>query len=404
MRIPTTDQPLHTPSTAALNDAIAAIDVRGYERSRNHLHGQVTRLSPYITHGLTSIPDLMTQLMRTHRLTLADKLAFEFGWREFFHHVWHRCGDAILADMRPGLPGVRYRDTLPDDLREGRTGLAVIDRAVHTLYQTGYLHNHARLWLASYTVHLRKVHWRVAADWLYGHLLDGDLASNHLSWQWVAATFSSKPYLFNADNVARYAPSGWQCSGSAIDCSYEALEQIARSNDTLAGMPALVGMAEPPLLAAPLLAAPIPATPAPALAAGTRVTLVHPWMLTDAAEPANGGLRLGVIHLPFHQRFPWSAQRWDFVMTRLREVTDALFIGDLQALPPALALAGEVISVDTLNPGYREALAQLCAPLLPAPRHFPDPELPCRSFSAFWNKCTAAAATAARTGARSWHR
>jgi deoxyribodipyrimidine photo-lyase len=53
-------------------------------------------------------------------------------------------------------------------------------------------------------------------------LLDGDLASNHLSWQWVAGTGSSKPYLFNADNVARYAPAPWHSQGSVIDQSYEA--------------------------------------------------------------------------------------------------------------------------------------------------------------------------------------
>ncbi len=402
----------HLPSEAALAAAVAAIDVRGYERSRNHLNGQVTRLSPFITHGLTSIPALFAELKQTRRLTLGDKLAFEFGWREFFHHVWHRAGDAILDDMRPPLPGVKYADTLPDDLREGRTGLPVIDRAVHTLYQTGYLHNHARMWLASYTVHLRKVHWRVAADWLYGHLLDGDLASNHLSWQWVAGTFSSKPYLFNAENVARYAPADWHCRGSAIDCSYEALEDIARSNDTIGSTPSLVGMTEPPLQAAPASYSTLPV-----IAAGTRVTLVHPWMLAGrdslsdslsdsssnpSTNPSSAGhLRLGVIHAPFHQRFPWSAQRWAFVMTRLREITDAVFIGDLATLPAALAQAAEVSSVATFNPGYRQALAQLCAPLLPAPRYFPDPERPCRSFSAFWNQCTT---DAARQRERSWHR
>lgn len=391
-----THQPVHSSSAAALAAAIAAIDVRAYERTRNHLTGHVTRLSPYITHGLTSIPALFAQLAQTHQLTLNDKLAFEFGWREFFHHVWHRAGDAILADMRAPLPGIRYADTLPPDLREGRTGVAVIDRAVHTLYQTGYLHNHARLWLASYTVHLRKVHWRVAADWLYGHLLDGDLASNHLSWQWVAGTFSSKPYLFNAENVARHAPADWQCSGSAIDCSYEALEQLARSNRTLASTSSLVGMDEPALLAASMAD-----TPVPAVAAGTPVLLVHPWMLAEAQEAHAGSLRLGVIHAPFHQAFPWSAQRWDFVMSRLRDVSDAIFIGDLAALQPALAQAGAVTSVATFNPGYRQALAQLCAPLLPAPRHFPDPEQACRSFSAFWSKCSASPADASR---RSWHR
>ena len=84
---------------------------------------------------------------------------------------------------------------------------AGFDAWVAELKHTGYLHNHARMWLASYVVHLRKVHWRAGADWLYAHLLDGDLASNHLSWQWVAGTGSHKPYLFNAENVARIAHS-----------------------------------------------------------------------------------------------------------------------------------------------------------------------------------------------------
>ena len=95
--------------------------------------------------------------------------------------------------------------------------MPVIDEAVRTLFATGTLHNHARMWLASSVVHVRKVHWRVGADWLYGHLLDGDLASNHLSWQWVAGTGSRKPYLFNAGNVARYAPAAWHSPGSVID-------------------------------------------------------------------------------------------------------------------------------------------------------------------------------------------
>lgn len=395
MRTRTTDLPTLPLSPAALNSAIAAIDVRAYERTRNRLNGRVTRLSPAITHGLTTIPALFAQLTDSHRLTLKDKLAFEFGWREFFHHVWHRAGDAILADLRPALPGVHYTHTLPDDLREGRTGLPVIDRAVHTLYQSGYLHNHARLWLASYTVHLRKVHWRVAADWLYGHLLDGDLASNHLSWQWVAGTFSSKPYLFNAENVARHAPPDWHCERSAIDCSYEELEALARSNDRLASAPSLIGMPEPALESVPA-----PDTPPPAVAPLSEVVLVHPWMLADTPV-SPPGLRLGVIHRPFHDAFPWSAQRWAFVMARLREVTDAIFIGDITTLRTALSPTSAVQSVATFNPGYREALASLCTTLAPAPRQFPDPKQPCRSFSAFWSHCTAPSADAPR---RSWHR
>lgn len=393
---------LFAPTDAALQQRIATINIPAYGKTRNHLDGRVTRLSPYLTHGFTDIPALFEQLPK---LTLQDKLAFEFGWREFFHHVWHRSGDAILSDLRPALPSIRYSASLPDDIREGRTGLQVIDRAVHELYQTGYLHNHARMWIASYVVHLRKVHWRTGADWLYGHLLDGDLASNHLSWQWVAATFSAKPYLFNAENVAKHAPAGWQVNGSALDTSYEALEAIARSPATLEPMPALVGMNEPALLAAP------PDTPgalggsaggtsriaAEALQQAARVRLVHPWMLAD--QPFDG-LRLGVIHLPFYQTFRWSALRWRFVMDRMSQVTDALFIGDLNELTTMLPADAIVESTATLNPGYREGLASACGVLHDAPRQFPNPLKACRSFSAFWSHCTGPEGAPRR----SWHR
>ncbi len=398
------------PTDAALHQRIAAIDIQAYGKTRNHLDGRVTRLSPYLTPGFTDIPALFGQLPK---LTLQDKLAFEFGWREFFHHVWAHHGDAILKDLRPALPGVAYSATLPDDIREGRTGLKVIDRAVHELYQTGYLHNHARMWIASYVVHLRKVHWRAGADWMYAHLLDGDLASNHLSWQWVAATFSAKPYLFNAENVARFAPAGWHVGGTALDTSYEALEAIARGKDRIASAPTLLGMEEPALLAAPPASPALPHLSGVDLAAATdavtdvvtaealrnagRIRLVHPWMLADQGFD---GLRLGVIHLPFHRAFPWSGLRWRFVMDRMTEVTDALYIGDLADLESMLPADAHVESTATLHPAYREQLASLCGTLQAPARRFPDPAQPCRSFSAFWSHCTGPEGAPRR----SWHR
>ena len=374
------------PTNAALEARLSAIDIAAYGTTRNHLNGKVTQLSPYITHGFISIPDLFDRLPE---LKLSDKLAFEFGWREFFHHVWSREGNRILADMRPGLPGVRYTNELPDDIREGRTGLAVVDRAVHQLYTTGYLHNHARMWLASYVVHLRKVHWRTGADWLFAHLLDGDLASNHLSWQWVAATFSNKPYLFNAENVARYAPADWQCAGSELDTSYEQLDRIARSDQTITISPSLLGIAEPELLLMP------PARAAEKIAPADRIRLVHPWMLTD--QPFDGQ-RIGVIHLPFHAQFPWSALRWRFALERLEAITDTVFVGDLTDLKDMLAETPHIESVATMNPGYDALLPELCTQLMDTPRQFANPAKTCRSFSAFWSQCTEAYPQ------RGWHR
>lgn len=379
-------------SSQALEAAIAAVDVSAYARSRNHLDGRVTRLSPYITHGLTNIAQLFLRLQKEKQLSLQDKLAFEFGWREFFHHVWHHHGDAIFSDMRTALPGIRYATTLPADIREARTGIAAIDRAVETLYQTGYLHNHARMWLASYVVHLRKIHWRAGADWLYGHLLDGDLASNHLSWQWVAATFSNKPYLFNAENVAKFASEKWHCAGTPIDTSYETLEHIARNQLELARSTTTSGLHEPALLHAPKLSNALIQVPA-----GARIKLIHPWMLEDAPYD---GLRIGCIHLPFHARFPWSQQRWDFVLSRMQSMTDMIYVGELNDLCKNLTHASALESVATLNPEYQEALTRHCSHLDPTPLYFAELPVPCRSFSAFWSKCTASASTAPN---RNWH-
>ena len=201
---------IFAPTREAALARVAAVRPADYARSRNAIEGAVTQLSPYITHGFVTLPEVLAGVAARHRLDVQHKFVFELGWREYFRHVWLHRGTDILDSLHQGLlPEHGYSTELPADIRQGRTGVPAIDMAVRTLYTTGYLHNHARMWLASYVVHLRKVHWRTGADWMVAHLLDGDLASNHLSWQWVAGTGSSKPYLFNADNVARYAPAAW---------------------------------------------------------------------------------------------------------------------------------------------------------------------------------------------------
>jgi deoxyribodipyrimidine photo-lyase len=218
------------PTRSAALARVGGVRPAAYAKTRNHLEGAVTGLSPYLTHGLLTLPEVLAELLKRESLTVEHKLVFELGWREFFRHVWAHAGEDIVASIHPGpLPDAAYAPELPPDIRQACTGVPVIDEAVRTLYATGTLHNHARMWLASYVVHVRRIHWRAGADWLVAHLLDGDLASNHLSWQWVAGTGSHKPYLFNAENVARYAPASWHSPGSVVDCSYEELDRLARA-------------------------------------------------------------------------------------------------------------------------------------------------------------------------------
>jgi hypothetical protein len=148
-------------------------------------------------------------------------------------------------------------------------------------------------------------------------------------------------------------------------------------------------MAEPELLLKP------PAHSSVNIARADRVRLVHPWMLAD--QPFEGQ-RIGVIHLPFHTQFPWSALRWRFVIKRLEAITDTVFVGDLNELKDMLSETPYVESVATLNPGYDDLLPQLCTRLADAPRQFANPAKTCRSFSAFWSQCTEAYPE------RGWHR
>ena len=372
-----------------------AIHPANYARTRNALDGAVTGLSPYLTHGILSMTDAARNISQRHPLQFEDKLVFEFGWREFFHHVWSRGadgGDAILQDMHGQWPWHgTYAAVLPPDIREGRTGVPAIDNAVRILYATGYLHNHARMYLASYVVHLRKVHWRVGADWLYGHLLDGDLPSNHLSWQWVAGTFSSKPYLFNAENVLKYAPTNarqaWDSSGTVIDQSYEALDAIARNRANVGPEPGVhEKVLEPTLLghfsvSFMPVAQSIRAQAAINNIANKKLELVHPWSMSQRI--GDDTLRIGIIHLPAHAAWPWSERRWRFVLDAMAQVTDSIWVGDITELNTSAATV--ITAQATLFPGYREALPCV-ASLLDAPRLLPNPAMACRSFSKFYER------------------
>jgi deoxyribodipyrimidine photo-lyase len=381
------ESPEFEASTAAAHARIAAIRPHAYARTRNHLDGDVTRLSPYLTHGYTTLHEALAGVLRLGDLPITHKLVFEFAWREHFHHVWQHRGEAIFDSLHEGvLPDAAYSRVWPDDIRQARTGVPVIDQAVRTLYATGYLHNHARMWLASYAVHIRKLHWRSGADWLYGHLLDGDLASNHLSWQWVAGTGSSKPYLFNADNVARYAPAAWHSPGSVIDTDYAALDRMARDANfrprPAADPVGQMGVEEPPLLAAPGNFA--FTTPQDTDLTGRDVWLVQPWALGPAlnAKAPEGALRVGCLLPEWHAQWRWNAVRWDFVMRGLASACDVLWWAPVEAGRTALAAAASVQGWQDLH----TATALQDLPLQPRPSLLPSPHSACASFSRHWQR------------------
>ncbi|WP_288407524.1 FAD-binding domain-containing protein [uncultured Herbaspirillum sp.] len=389
------------PTLAAARERIAAVRPGAYARTRNSLDGAVTGLSPYLTHGMVSLREVLAGVCSRHALEVQHKFVYELGWRAFYRYVWARRGARIFDSLHGGpLPDAAYARELPADIRAGATGLPVIDQAVRTLYQTGTLHNHARMWLASYVVHLRKVHWRAGADWLVGHLLDGDLASNHLSWQWVAGTGSHKPYLFNAENVARYAPAEWHSPGTVVDTSYEALGAMALHPDPVAAEPAQRARQrcqEPALLSAPPehLCSVAPAAP---VVAGRDVWLVHPWSLGElpADLPADT-LVLGLYLSDFHLLWPWAPRRWAFVGARMKEMTALCWHGDAASVGRALKAAR---SVRCQADPHLAPWLPLWAHCVSPPALFPPVDKPCDLFTQWWRRSTQGLQTAAQLLAR----
>jgi deoxyribodipyrimidine photo-lyase len=384
------------PTRSAALARVGQVRPAAYARTRNHLEGAVTGLSPYITHGLLTLSEVLAGVLERGPLEVQHKLVFELGWREFFRHAWGHLGEGILTAIHPGpRPEVACARELPADIRQARTGVPVVDEAVRTLYTTGTLHNHARMWLASYVVHLRQVHWRAGADWMAAHLLDGDLASNHLSWQWVAGTGSHKPYLFNAENVARYAPPHWHSPGTVVDQSYEALDRLARGEHAGRSGPqprasALTpgGMSEPPLLHSPPadLGLTMPAAGDVESLRGRHVWLVHPWALRPPPQDLpEGSAVIGVFLREHHQAWPWPEARWRWVHAAMAGVASTCWWASAEELQRVLQGAASVRSV---SDPHLQAWLPRVARCEAAPTLFPPVERPCSSFSQWWTRAT----------------
>ncbi|MBD2716637.1 hypothetical protein KBK19_16455 [Microvirga sp. STR05] len=276
---------------------VAAIDPVRYGRSRNFLNGAITYLSPYLSRGVISTRQVYEALLaRGFSFDDMQQLASELGWRDFFQRVWEAKGDELFTDLRQPQPGVRHHQ-LPQALPEASTGIAAVDAHIERLYATGYLHNHLRMYIASLACTIGRAHWSAPAAWLYYHLLDGDLASNTCSWQWVAGAFSGKQYYCNQENINHY--TGSQQRHTYLDVPYGELPTLP---------------VPPPLQATvvPGFTTPLPVTPAPTIDPALPLLLYNSYHLDPqwrANEPANR-LLLEPSHF---RRFPVSGAVLAFI-------------------------------------------------------------------------------------------
>lgn len=199
------NNPIEFPTTISeIQRRVQEIDPIKYGFTRNFRDGAITKLSPYISRGVISTRDIFEHL-KTLNLEWfeVERLVQELAWRDFFQNVWKQKGNEIFSDLKQPQENVENH-RIPTAILKGESGILILDEAVKTLYETGYLHNHLRMYLASVCCNIAHCHWSEPAKWLYSNLLDGDLASNHLSWQWVAGSFSTKKYFANQDNLNKY--------------------------------------------------------------------------------------------------------------------------------------------------------------------------------------------------------
>ncbi|MDB4107447.1 deoxyribodipyrimidine photolyase [Bacteroidia bacterium] len=207
-----------------ISKRFSSINPRLYATTRNFGDGAVTKLSPYISRGVIS-----TRQVYDYILSLetpwheAEKLIQELAWRDYWQHVWIAKGEAIHTDLK-SLQSPVSNYEIPKAILNACTGIEVVDEAIKELYNTGYMHNHMRMYIASVCCNIAHCHWLEPAKWLYAHLLDGDSASNQLSWQWVAGTFSNKKYYANQDNINKFFRS--EQKDTFLDVHYESFDKL----------------------------------------------------------------------------------------------------------------------------------------------------------------------------------
>ena len=190
---------------------------RDYQNYRNYDYGpgrhfNVSRLSPYLSTRLIRETEVLEATLGQYSKQEAYKFVQEIFWRGYWKG-W--------LEQRPNL-WKSYWETLPSSLEQlnedpraksnylaaclGETGIQIYDSWVRELVETGYLHNHARMWFASIWIFTLRLPWELGADFFYRHLIDGDPASNTLGWRWVAGLHTKgKTYLASPSNIKKYA-------------------------------------------------------------------------------------------------------------------------------------------------------------------------------------------------------
>jgi len=201
-----------------------------YVRNRNLHHpdhAHVSQAAPYLRHRVVTEPELISAARALHGISaetfVAEVLRRSYwkGWLEMRPQIWRETRAGVHAGLvrldRDHDLSLTYAAAIA-----GQTGLDGFDHWAQDLVRSGYMHNHQRMCFASIWIYTLHLPWELGADFFLRHLIDGDPASNTLSWRWVAGLHSpGKSYLAKAEIITalsegRHWPKGLAAQSFAV--------------------------------------------------------------------------------------------------------------------------------------------------------------------------------------------
>lgn len=196
--------------------------VMDYAEARNRPDADGTsRLSPYLAIGVLSPRQVYTAVVRARGDAQSnsdadglDTFLREIIWREFGYHLLRHFPHTPSEPLRPEWSRFPWRDDEAARARwqQGMTGFPIVDAGMRQLWKTGWMHNRVRMIVASFLTKDLMIRWQDGAAWFWDTLIDADLASNTMGWQWAAGSGAdAQPYfrIFNPESqLKKHDPDG----------------------------------------------------------------------------------------------------------------------------------------------------------------------------------------------------
>ena len=205
-----------TSRSSALNKLNSFIenDILNYNSKRNFDFGiknrnNVSCLSPYITHRLITEYETVKKVLLKHPFQKVDKFIQEIFWRIYWKG-WLELRPKVWSDFTGDLKDINEDDNYKKAIN-GETQIKCFNDWVKELKENNYLHNHTRMWFASIWIFTLNLPWQKGAEFFIKNLLDGDAASNTLSWRWVAGLQTrGKHYVAQSWNINKFTNNKYQ--------------------------------------------------------------------------------------------------------------------------------------------------------------------------------------------------